>query len=150
VAQSYWDTIGRPGLVSDFLAASPTNGTEDHEEHERLSSHTAFHAGIVSASAILGTLAVTAAAVALWFRHRATRLHRGLRGQVLPPSVGPQTTLVVTDVQVRGWVEVLVGKCQPLVFMSQFHSIMMVLVNSQDPTNSCGCVEVATLSVSCV
>lgn len=42
-------------------------------------------------------LAIGAAAVLLW-RHRR-KTHQGLLGAVLPPGPGPDTTLLVTDIQ---------------------------------------------------
>jgi hypothetical protein len=56
--------------------------------------------GISASAAAAAALLLAAGAWAL--RSTAALTHRSLLGRVLPPGLGPETTLVVTDVQVRG------------------------------------------------
>jgi hypothetical protein len=100
LAQSYWALLGRPGSVAEYLAAAAAARSAAGTSSSAWPLSASATAGISSALGLLIAL-LAAAIAALLVRKRMQHTHRSLTGQVLPPGLRPETTLVITDVQAR-------------------------------------------------
>ncbi len=58
---------------------------------------------VIAVPVVVGCTLLLALGLALYMlATRAKRVGRSLLGQVLPPPAGPSTTLLITDIEVRG------------------------------------------------
>jgi hypothetical protein len=94
--QYYWDVFGREGFAPAFASAQEVKAASALAM--QVMEATLSPGGI--AGIVVGT-AVAAASLALLLKRLKTLMakQRTLMGRVLPPGVGPLTTLVITDVQ---------------------------------------------------
>ncbi len=91
LAQQYWDVLNKPGNVA-ALVAKPHHASPD------LPTTLLIISIVVPVSVIALILLVL---LVRYLNSRRVRNHVSLLGKVLPPGLGLQTTLVVTDIQVR-------------------------------------------------
>ncbi len=113
LTQQYWDILGRPGSALSLLPNPPPPPPAPSSPPQATSS--GGLPGTAVLAAVLGTvgacaLLAAAVAMALSVRRANGRRHRNMRGQVLPPGPGAQTTLVITDVQVGSPITALRGQ----------------------------------------
>jgi hypothetical protein len=98
--QYYWDVLGREGFAPAFVSAQEAKAASALAM--QVTEATLSAGGI--AGIVVGT-AVVVASLALLLKRLQTLMakQRTLMGRVLPPGVGPLTTLVITDVQASTW-----------------------------------------------
>ncbi|KAG2490196.1 hypothetical protein HYH03_011323 [Edaphochlamys debaryana] len=98
----YVNTAFDPVTVREKYAASisapPWRPPVTHAGSAKKALSGGALAGVVVAAAVVALVAVLAAAVLALQRRRRQR-HRDLLGRVIAPRVGPDTTLLVTDIQ---------------------------------------------------
>jgi hypothetical protein len=101
LAQQYWNILGKPGSVAALIQSrqpSPPPPLVIVGPPSSLSDNSSLVAAIV---APVGTCVLMALiATIVYVKHRRNQNHRSLLGKVLAPGVSPNTTLVITDVQV--------------------------------------------------
>jgi hypothetical protein len=106
VSQSFWSTLGRPGSVTEFLAARQKAAADaalraqQLQQEDKAQLSRAQISGIAVGSAVAAVL-LSGLVSLLFVRHRRRIAHRSLFGRVLAPGEGLDTTLVITDVQVK-------------------------------------------------
>ncbi len=107
LTQQYWSTLGKAGSALSLLPSppptapapsppSPASGSAGLSKKDTI---------VIAVLCSVGTAVVlTVVVLGVWLGRRYMRKkHVGLLGRILPPGPGLQTTLVVTDVQVRAW-----------------------------------------------
>ncbi|GIL49556.1 hypothetical protein Vafri_5901, partial [Volvox africanus] len=96
--EAYMASIAAADGVAKQSVRVPAAGNSPSRRGKSGLSHGALAGAIIGPQAVV--LAVVAAVMALMWRRRSrARRHRDLLGRVRAPQVGPDTTLLITDVQ---------------------------------------------------